>query len=210
MGRLGAVAAALFALALVAVPAPAGGQTNSPVDQAVAAFRRGDSVFIHPAAELAGRVSAADSAVMSRRIRDGDKVVFVAVLPRSVLAETGGKVNEVPELLHRRLGFAGTYAVLVGASFRAGSTDLPDAEATRLADRAYASKSARGPGPVLRAFVESVESRPRSSSPAWLAVLVVALVLLAVGGVLVLARLARRRPVVPEIPDAADAPEVVE
>jgi len=170
--------ALVLLVALAAPAAPARAQTDDPVDRAVAAFHGGDPVYIDPGAELASAVSAKDAAGLRKRIKDGKRSVFVAVLPASAIREAGGDAAAVPALLHRRSGYAGTFAVVAGSSFRAASTDFPGAKAKALADAAFAAKREAGPAAVLAAFVSSVEGSGGGSGRAgWIALAIVLLAL---------------------------------
>jgi hypothetical protein len=82
--------------------------------------------------------------------------VFVAVLPAAWLDEAGGDPVGLTRDVAEATDLAGTYAVLVGDSFRAGSTWLPSGEAGRLATAAFQAHAADGPVAVLRDFVERV------------------------------------------------------
>jgi hypothetical protein len=104
------------------------------------------------------------------------------VLPGSVAQEAGGDANGLPALLHRRLGFAGTYAVLAGTSFRAGNWDVAPIDAGTLAADAFKDKSKDGVGPVLTTFVKRLEKGSGSSPAVPLAIAAVAL--LGLGGAL--------------------------
>ncbi|MDQ1445006.1 MAG: hypothetical protein QOI20_1470, partial [Acidimicrobiaceae bacterium] len=141
---------------------PVAAQTATVIDQAVSALRKGDPVYVDPAAERP--ISAARAEALRRRIRAGKRSVFVAVLPQRAVAEAGGDPNEVPTVVYRRLGFAGTYAVVAGDSFRASSSDLAKGQAARLATTAFADNRARGVDAVLAAFVESVEGAGSGAS----------------------------------------------
>jgi hypothetical protein len=183
----------LVALVLV-WPLTARADTADPVDKAVAAFHAGNPVYVDPAAEMAGRVSAKDAAAMRQRIKTGGQAMFVAVLPRSVVADANGDPSRLPALLHQRSQYRGTFAVLVGGSFRAASTDLRRGQARAMAEAAFEAKKGDGPAAVLKTFVDDVENAEpagaKGSSGAPLAV--VAVVLLVALGVLVFAVRRRR------------------
>jgi hypothetical protein len=169
-------------------PPAAHAQPVAVIDQAVAALRKGDPVFVHPDAEHP--ISAADSARLRSRIDKGARSVFVAVLPAAAIEEAGGSPNDVPRVLYRRLGFAGTYAVVAGGSFRVVSAEVP--EATSIADDAFRDKRKAGVGAILLEFVDRVErgeSKDSSSVPLLLGVFVAAAIL----GALAFLLLARRR-----------------
>lgn len=187
----------VLALLLVLVaPTAAQAQTVSPVDKAVAAFRKGESVYIDPSAELSARVSAADAAAMRARIKKGKRAVFVAVLPGSAVQEAGGNPAALPGLLHRRLGFVGTYAALAGTSFRAGNWDVKAIDAAQMATDAFKDKRDEGVGPVLTTFVDRVEKGSGGSKTAALLVALVAILALT-GAVLYVLRRPPREKIPP-------------
>ena len=194
--------------ALVGAAPPAGAQTTTAIDQAVAAFRKGESVFVHPQAELRSRLKSEDLAEMRRRIKDGDRVVFVAVLPTSAVDEAGGSADALPNVVHRRLGFAGTYAVLAGASFRAGSYEPQPLSAKHMADAAFREHRDDGPSAVLVDFVKRAEAGSGGTSTTTVLVLVLGVAAVAVVLVLILRQ--RRRLAAPDVPGESDAPDELE
>lgn len=111
---------ALLTLTLAAAPVAAQTQTATAVlDRAAAALPR-DPVYVDPEAE---RRDAVDADRLRERIRGAGTPVFVAVLPASA-AQEAGSVNELPAALNQKMGLSGTYAVVAGGSFRAGSTSV--------------------------------------------------------------------------------------
>jgi hypothetical protein len=103
---------ALVALALA--PGVAGAQI-----QEAAQSLRSDPVYVDPSAELARAVDAAE---LREEIREeGATPMFVAVLPASAAASPDSALLELREAV----GLSGTYAVVVGNSFRAGSDLFP-------------------------------------------------------------------------------------
>src|SRR3954471_4132104 len=98
--------AVLLALML---PAVAGAQMQ---DAAVAL--RKDPVYVDPQAELADQV---DAGALRDKIRDAGTPIYVAVLPGSAAATPEDALRQ----LHDAVGLRGTYAVVAGHSFRAGS-----------------------------------------------------------------------------------------
>jgi hypothetical protein len=147
---LALAAAAGAALALCA-PAHAGER----IDDAVAAWQT-DPVYVDPDAELA--IGSADEARVRREIdRAGAGPVYIAILPRTAEAETGGDPDGVLAALHDGLGRPGTYAVVVGRHFRAGSEDvLQPGVAGRLATEALEAHRGEGVTATLVDFVDRV------------------------------------------------------
>jgi hypothetical protein len=160
--RTAASSALIFGVLLMAA-SPVGAQTETAVlDRAATSLRR-DPVYVDDRAERTIDASAADR--LRRRIRDGDQPVFLAVLPSSAVAEAGN-VNRLPEVLAGRVNLAGTYGVIAGGSFRAGSTSLPPGRATSAATAAFQAHSGEGTEAVLADFVERVASIRASAPPA--------------------------------------------
>src|SRR3954466_16162323 len=100
-------------LALVLTPllaAPAAAQQDlASVGRAL----RADPVYVDPSAELA---DAVDADALREKIRDsGAAPMYVAVLPAT------GSPDDTLRALHSAVGARGTYAVIDGRSFRAGS-----------------------------------------------------------------------------------------
>jgi hypothetical protein len=159
--RTAASSALIFGVLLMAA-SPVGAQTETAVlDRAATSLRR-DPVYVDDRAERTIDASAADR--LRRRIRDGDQPVFLAVLPSSAVAEAGN-VNRLPEVLAGRVNLAGTYGVIAGGSFRAGSTSLPPGRATSAATAAFQAHSGEGTEAVLADFVERVASVRASAPP---------------------------------------------
>ena len=81
---------------------------------------RATPVYVDPDAELA--ISAPDQARLSHAIdRAGAGPVYIAILPLAAENETGGDPDGVLQAIHDGLRRPGTYAVVVGRHFRAGS-----------------------------------------------------------------------------------------
>jgi hypothetical protein len=80
--------------------------------------------------------------------------MYVAILPDSAKREAGGSADGVVRELDARLDRPGTYAVVVGRSFRAGSTDLPSGVTAAQADAAVAEHRGDGVAATLLAFAD--------------------------------------------------------
>src|SRR4051812_5076282 len=145
---LAAVAAAALALG---APARAGGR----IDAAVAALQA-DPVFVDRTAELA--IDAADQTRLRRTIDTaGAGPVYIAILPLTAENETGGDPDGVLQALHDGLRRPGTYAVVVGRHFRAGSEGvLRPGVAGRLATEALDANRGQGVAATLTDFVHRV------------------------------------------------------
>lgn len=145
-------------LALVVALLPligAAGQTGDPV-AAAAEGLRSDPVFVDPAAERGLSESEADD--LREQIRSSGTAIFVAVLPASA-----GAAEDVVGQLTEETGLAGTYAAVVGDSFRATSTELNEAD--EIATAAFQAESSGGAAAVLSAFVDDVAAAADVESP---------------------------------------------
>ena len=136
MRRLWIAIAPVLLLSLFAAPANA---QVTAVDAAANALRS-NPVYVDSGAERGGDV---DVDRLRSRIRQGDTPIFVAVLPAAALNEAGGDANRLPTVLAQRVGLRGTYAVVAGSSFRAGSNVLPEGQAGSLATASFQ------PGPAM-------------------------------------------------------------
>ena len=145
---LAVVAAAALALASAA-------QGGVRIDAAVSALQTGP-VYVDPTAELA--ISGEEQDRIRRAIDSaGAGPVYVAILPLAAENETGGDPDGVLEAIHDGLGRRGTYAVVVGRHFRAGSDGvLPSGEAGRLATDALNANRGNGVTATLVDFVGRV------------------------------------------------------
>jgi hypothetical protein len=148
-GRVLAVAAAA-ALALAA-----GARAGERIDAAVAALQAGP-VYVDPTAQLA--IGSADQARLRAAIDSaGAGPVYIAILPLAAENETGGNPDGVLEALHNGLNHRGTYAVVVGRHFRAGSDGvLQPGVAGRLATEALKAHRGDGVTATLIDFVHRV------------------------------------------------------
>jgi hypothetical protein len=113
-------------------------------------------LYVVPYAQLA--ISAADRVKLRRTIdtaRAGP--VYIAILPLAAENEAGGDPDGVLQALHDGLGRKGTYAVVVGRHFRAGSDGVLDkGVAGRLATDALNAHRGEGVTATLVDFVQRV------------------------------------------------------
>jgi MYXO-CTERM domain-containing protein len=128
-------------------------QAGPLIDRAVAALRD-DPVYVDPEAERAPSDAEADR--LRDRIADSDAAMYVAVLPAAVRSEAGGSTSEVLRAIANGLRRDGTYAVVAGNQFRAGSTTLERGEASRLATEAFEEHGDEGVAATLLGFVDRV------------------------------------------------------
>jgi hypothetical protein len=119
-------------------------------------------VYVEPGAERA--LTAAEADRLRSLIRSGNEPVYVAVLPASVLQDVGLTANDLPGRIAKDVGLAGTYAVVVGSSFRATSTSLPSSQVARIATVAIQQHGSQGTAAVLDAFVRQVQAVRTGSS----------------------------------------------
>src|SRR5687767_6316585 len=106
-------------LALVAAQAASGQDVIGTAADAL----QSDPVYVDPSAERA--LSDAEADALRRRIDErGAGPLYVAVLPESAKRAGGGSAQGVAQAIAQRLDRPGTYAVVAGRSFSAGSTDL--------------------------------------------------------------------------------------
>lgn len=139
---------------LAALTVLVGSATAGPViDEAAAGLRR-DPVFVHP--DAAGLLDEADAEELRDAIREGDRPMYIAVLPLAAQDEAGD-IDGLPAALGEAVGLRGTYAVVTSQGFRAASNDLADGVAPRLASDAFNDAREGGAAGVLAAFVERVQ-----------------------------------------------------
>lgn len=139
-------------------------QARTSIDS-VASALRSNPVYNDPAAENA--LTSGQAADLRAQIGATGIPIYVAVLPASAAADTGGP-DALLRDLRNAVGRSGVYAVIAGNAFRAGSTE---GSVTSIADSAFQSQSSNGPYAVLEAFVAGVEeqysgSASSGSSPA--------------------------------------------
>jgi hypothetical protein len=138
--------------ALVVVP-PA--EAGPRIDAAVAGLRA-DPVYVDPSAELA--IDAADQARLRRKVDTaGAGPVYIAIVPLAAAREAGGSADGVLQQIHDAIARPGTYAVVVGRHFRAGSEGVLDqGVAGRLATEALNAHRGEGVTATLLDFVDRV------------------------------------------------------
>ena len=129
-------------------------QAGPQVDAAVQAL--GSSpIYSAPGAQLG--LSSADRSRVGRAIaREEAGPLYIAVLPDSARAETGGDTNELVREIATALRRPGTYVVLAGRQLRAASTLLAAGEAGRLAGDAVSAHRGEGSGAVLADLIHRV------------------------------------------------------
>jgi hypothetical protein len=144
-----ATCSALLALAGVA-------EAQGKLDSAAQSLRS-DPVYVDPDAERA--ISGKEADELRREIRREDAgPLYVAILPAEAADEAGGDSDAALVEIARAVGGPGTYAAIVGDSFRAGATGgvLQSGEAGRLASESLQAEGDQGTMAVLEDFVRRV------------------------------------------------------
>src|SRR3954469_7305609 len=151
---VGVVAAAALALAATA-------RAGERIDAAVAALQT-RAVYVDPDADL--KIGAAEQGRLRAAIDTSNAgPVYIAILPLTAENETGGDPDGVLQALHDGLRRPGTYAVVVGRHFRAGSEGvLSSGEAGRLATEALQANRGDGVTATLTDFVDRISEAQRS------------------------------------------------
>lgn len=130
------------------------------IDDAAVGLRQ-DPVYVHPdASDLVDEDEIDD---LRSAIREGNRPIYVAVLPLEAQNEVGS-LDELPAALGQAVGLQGTYAVVTSQGFRAGSNDLAAGVAGRLATDAFNDARDGGAAAVLAAFVDRVNSADAEGS----------------------------------------------
>jgi hypothetical protein len=158
----GGVTRLLVALlvAVLAVAAPAAAQIPSTQQSLAAEAATGlqtSPVYVDPEAEEA--ITPAQERELERLIDvEGADPMYIAVMPDAIEDEFGGSADLALRGIGERLQRAGTYALIAGNSFRAGSTRgvLRDGEAPRIATDALETRADEGSYGILREFVQRV------------------------------------------------------
>jgi hypothetical protein len=161
--KRGLVLAVVVAAALVL---GANARAGERIDAAVAALQS-DPVYVDPDAQL--EIGSADQARIRQAIdTSGAGPVYIAILPLAAENETGGNPDGVLQAIHDGLNREGTYAVVVGRHFRAGSAGvLQPGVAGQLATDALNANRGQGVTTTLVDFVHRVaDARQSGSAPA--------------------------------------------
>jgi len=150
----------LLALLLALVSAPSA-TAQDAVGEAARALA-GDPVYVDAAAERA--LTGAEAEALRRRIEErGAGPLYVAVLPEAAKREGGGSAQGLAQAIAQQLGRPGTYAVVAGKSFAAGSTDLRGTG--EQADAALEEHRSEGVPAVLMDFTDRVGELRAGRSP---------------------------------------------
>ncbi|MET9659558.1 hypothetical protein [Streptomyces sp. NPDC006510] len=162
VGLLLILAAAVLGMAPGA-PAATGASTAaaSTVDDVAQALRK-SPVYVDPAAS--DQLSPGQAAALTKKIKDADKPVFVAVLPRT----SAFPAKTLLATLRTDTGITGVYAVRLGNGFDAGAD--PQVMSTRAVHNLTAAVKTPGTdtdaATQLNAFVDRAVEQARGSAPA--------------------------------------------
>jgi hypothetical protein len=159
MKRGGRVGLAATLLVLLGLP---GGTASASVDlDEVASALRSNPVYVEADAERALTDDEIDE--LRSVIRSADTPIYIAVLPASAADLAGGDAAEVASQLADAVDRPGTFGVVVGDTFRAGSSELAAGEAGELAAAALEANG-DNTAAVLDEFVERVGDAAGSST----------------------------------------------
>ena len=154
--RIGHMAALLVAGSLL-VAAPA--QAGEILDRTAACLQKTPVCVDAEARGVLSDSAARDLTDQIEQQRAGP--LFIAVVPAEAASETGGDPESFITSLEQRIGTPGTYAAIVGNSFR---VDSDDPRIEQAADLAFQEHSGDGPEAVLSDLVDRAASDDPSSS----------------------------------------------
>ncbi|MER5275718.1 hypothetical protein ABT025_08165 [Streptomyces sp. NPDC002809] len=150
----------LSAAALLLAPAAPAATGATTVDDVAQALRR-SPVYVDPAA--AGQLSRNQADALTKKIKDADKPVFVAVLPQT----SAFPEDSVLRTLRTDTGITGVYAIRLGDGFNAGAD--PQVMSQQAVQNLTAAVKAPGAdtsaATQLNAFVDRAVEQARGSAP---------------------------------------------
>ncbi|WP_326738946.1 hypothetical protein [Streptomyces sp. NBC_01022] len=150
----------LSAAALLLAPAAPAATGASTVDEVAQALRK-SPVYVDPAA--AGQLSRGQADALTKKIKDADKPVLVAVLPQS----SAFPADSVLRTLRTDTGITGVYAIRLGDGFNAGAD--PQVMSQQAVQNLTAAVKAPGAdtsaATQLNAFVDRAVEQARGSAP---------------------------------------------
>ena len=148
----------LIIVLVVMLPAAAGAQTSTIVDDAIEGLAN-ESVYVHPEADPAPSASAVEDLQAALRSADLGAPVYIAVLPEEARDATGGDIDALLQQVGEGVGARGVYAVVAGRTFRAGATpDTPFETGTVPAVTNEAAASSNGDVTTLLSnFISGLE-----------------------------------------------------
>lgn len=150
----------LSAAALLLAPAAPAATSASTVDEVAQALRK-SPVYVDPAA--AGQLSRGQADALTKKIKDADKPVFVAVLPQS----SAFPEDSVLRTLRTDTGITGVYAIRLGDGFNAGADPrVMSQQAVQNLTAAVKTPGAHtSAASQLNAFVDRAVEQARGSAP---------------------------------------------
>lgn len=155
-----ALVLALAPAASPAVPDRPGAVSASTVDDVARALRR-SPVYVDPAAS--SQLSRGQAAALTKKIKDADKPVFVAVLPQT----PAFPASSVLRTLRTDTGITGVYAIRLGDGFNAGAD--PQVMSEQAVGNLTAAVKAPGADPdaatQLNGFVDRAVEQARGHAP---------------------------------------------
>ncbi|MBO0914721.1 hypothetical protein, partial [Streptomyces laculatispora] len=150
----------LSAAALVLAPAAPAATSASTVNDVGQALRK-SPVYVDPAAS--GQLSRSQADALTKKIKDADKPVFVAVLPQN----SAFPAQSVLRTLRTETGITGVYAIRLGDGFNAGAD--PQVMSEQAVRNLTAAVKAPGAGPdaatQLNSFVDRAVEQTRGHAP---------------------------------------------
>ncbi|MFJ3590255.1 hypothetical protein ACIQUY_37350 [Streptomyces sp. NPDC090231] len=164
-GLLLLLSAAALVLALApaaspAAPARPAAVSASTVDDVARALRK-SPVYVDPAASA--QLSRGQAAALTKKIKDADKPVFVAVLPQT----SAFPASSVLRTLRTDTGITGVYAIRLGDGFNAGAD--PQVMSEQAVRNLTAAVKAPGAAPdaatQLNGFVDRAVEQARGHAP---------------------------------------------
>src|SRR5918994_5736266 len=124
----------LLALVLLLVFAPAA-RAGELIDRAVSELGT-DNVYVDPDADPSISDSQAE-ALRERISAEGASPMYVAIMPRDIVDETGGSARQAMAAVARGVGNPqGTYILVAGDSMRGGSGSLDEGVTNEIIDAA--------------------------------------------------------------------------
>ncbi|MDX3855539.1 hypothetical protein [Streptomyces sp. AK02-01A] len=151
----------LLALSATAFTATPGDRTADTGPAAVAEALRKGPVYVDPRA--ASRLPAADAEALAKKIKDADKPVFVAVLPRAAEFPP----QNVLESVRAATGVMGLYAIQLGDGFNAGAdAAVLSKRAVRDLTEAVRTGGSADAATELHKFVDRALPQTRGHAPA--------------------------------------------
>ncbi|MFD7720692.1 hypothetical protein [Streptomyces sp. NPDC059814] len=150
----------LSAAALVLAPAAPAATGASTVNDVALALRK-SPVYVDPAAS--GQLSRSQAAALTKKIKDADKPVFVAVLPQN----SSFPASSVLRTLRADTGITGLYAIRLGDGFNAAADPqvMPERAVRNLTAAVKTPGSGPGAATQLNTFVDRAVEQARGHAP---------------------------------------------